>query len=140
MTGAQAYGAWVPAAKEILLEAGQQQPPAIYNYDALAWAIQASSGISAGQVPVADWVGRVLDQLSVQPDGAELLRLVRKPVGTDKSRRSTPTSDKRKLVASNKTLADKPTKSKAKAEAVELEVCPIHFLQLSASGQCSECE
>lgn len=136
MTGAQAYGAWVPAAKEILTEIAGA--PGTITYTDLAIAVQERTGISAGQVPLAEWIGRVGNLVSQQPGAEELVKIIREPVGIVK-----PKQTRAKVVnpvsASNAAKAN-VAKAKPKAEEVELAVCPIHFLQVSASGQCGECE
>lgn len=143
MTGAQAYGAWVPVAKEILTELAQAQSNPV-SYGNLAAVVQERSGISAGLVPVAEWMGRVLTQVSTMPDGADLMRLVQTPAGNAKPKRTRTTGAKpasvNKPASEKQSTASRPAKGKPKAEDAEPTFCPIHFLQLSASGQCGECE
>ena len=143
MTAAQAYGAWVPAAQAILVEMGEAQSGPV-SYGSLAAVVQERSGISAGQVPVADWMSRVLSQVSALPDGTDLMRLVQTPAATTTPKRTRTTAAKPASVnkpASEKQLtASRPAKGKSKSDDAEPTFCPIHFLQLSASGQCGECE
>ena len=147
MTGAQAYGAWVPAAGEILTELAPQYPATVTQAE-FAAALQDRTGISAGQVPLGEWLGKVMADVGKHDGGEQLLRLIQLPPGAVAASKKTGRAKTAKATTVSATTDGQPTQSpkatrkpaKPRVEEVEIAVCPIHFLQLPASGQCAECD
>jgi hypothetical protein len=129
VSNADAYTAWTPFAREILLEAAASDR-GVTTYSDLAAAVQERSGISTDQ-PAAEWVGRLLARVDADAEkrGEERLSSYCAQPRTPVTRRAT-------AARSRAT----PAVRRITTESTRREVtCHSCFLIVAAGPTCSSC-
>jgi hypothetical protein len=129
VSNADAYTAWAPFAREILLATAASERGVI-TYSDLASAVQEQSGISTDQ-PAAEWVGKLLARVDTDAAkrGEESLAAHCVQPRTPVTRR----------VSAPRSRAT-PAVRRASTESTRREVtCHSCFLIVAAGATCSSC-
>ncbi len=129
VSNADAYTAWTPFAREILLETAASDRGAI-TYSDLAAAVQERSGISTDQ-PAAEWVGRLLTR--VDDDAA---KRGEEPLGSYCAQPRTPVAQRATAARSRATPAVRRIPTASTRREVTCHSC---FLIVAAGATCSSC-
>lgn len=129
VSNADAYTAWTPFAREILLAAAASERGVI-TYGDLAAAVQEQSGISTDQ-PAVEWVGKLLARVD-----ADAAKRGERPLGTHCVQPRIPVARRTPAVRSRATPAVRRVTTESTRREVTCDEC---FLIVAAGPNCSSC-
>jgi hypothetical protein len=129
VSNADAYTAWTPFARDILLATAVSESGVISDGD-LSTAVQEQSGISTDQ-PAAEWVGKLLARVD-----AEASKRGEAPLGLHCVQPRTPVTGRVPTARSRATPAIRRTTTESTRREVTCHEC---FLIVAAGPTCSSC-
>jgi len=129
VSNADAYTAWTPFAREILLTTAASEP-GIITYSALAAAVQEQSGITTDQ-PAAEWIGKLLERVD-----ADAAKRGEDPLGSHCVQPRTPVTSRVTAARSRATPAIRRVSTESTRREVTCHQC---FLIVAAGPTCSSC-
>lgn len=129
VSNADAYTAWAPFAREILLAAAASERGGC-TYSELAAAVQEQSGISTDQ-PAAEWVGKLLARVD-----ADAAKRGEEPLASHCVQPRTAVTRRAAATRSRATPAVRRTSTESTRSEVTCHSC---FLIVAAGPTCSSC-